>query len=353
MARCEPWEWPLIPCLCILRDCQMDVSAAYTRSGRQIVQMQAAEELTLGEALVQLEIEAMLADRGYAICVAEMQRCSGTEDSPRPPTKRFTPDQRAAFSDTSGFCWKAAGVAAFATLAIPAGFLLVGAGAAVAVGLGVALGVGALGFTWMAVDFGNLAVDPPDREVDTIAQPDPPRPPIIVPEAEISGSLADALNAVLANQAAGVGLGRAVVTALNRSGSAEVMGNLIASNRQLEASRTFAGEWSNILEDAGTLRSEAARQLAHLGIGGSGVAALDAIRLRGDILDQGWPQTTKDMMDLYGIRGTQQEEVLRRMTISLNDLPALSSSPIELIEAQALVQHEAKAADALRAFTAG
>jgi len=203
----------------------------------------------------------------------------------------------------------------------------------------------------MAATFlSNLSLDPLDPHFQTIIRPAPPKPPIITENDGLSAPAATALNAMLANQAASVGLGRAVDISLNRADGAEAANDLVARDRQLAASRMFASQWAQVLEDGTSYRAEAASQLITLGVGNVSISLTDARRLRSEILESGWTDPIPDMLTRYGIRGRRRKEVLAQMTARLYDTPALTVELADMLAPSALVAAEVEVIGALREF---
>jgi hypothetical protein len=273
------------------------------------------------DAFDRREIDTEDAVAGMGQCTQTHNFCSAK--CSRRPTKRFSDDEKDAFARGSSAWWKASGVFGFAGVASAAIGPLLGLGLA-GVGVGIVLGAAAAWAAWNATNVSDLSLDPVDPHFHTIIRPAPPKPPIITENHGISAPAATALNAMLANQAVSVGLGRAVIISLNRAEGAEAANDLVARDRQLAASRMFAGQWAQVLEDGISLQSETASQLTTLGVGNVSIPLTDAPRLRSEILVSGWPQPIQEMLTRYGIRGNRRKEVLGRMTAGLYDTPALT-----------------------------
>jgi hypothetical protein len=209
-------------------------------------------------------------------------------------------------------------------------------------GMILVFAAGGAGFAWIAADLADLAVDPPDPDFDIISQPEPPTPPVIVPNEDLSAAVATALNAVLTNQAQSCGLGRAVVTARNKANAAEAANDLDARDHT---------EWANIFERAAPLRRTAARHVARA-FGRTPISKMEAFSIRSEILASGWPTPIRDQLADYGISGQLQEEVLRTMRSRLGNLSALTISFADMIAARALNRPEKQVIAALREFAA-
>jgi hypothetical protein len=241
-----------------------------------------------------------------------------------------SPSRKPLFGHASNAAWVGTAVFGVGTAAVPIIVAIGGMGPWAGASLTITFAAGAAGFVWIATRLGDLNIDPPDSDYDTISQPEPPTPPIIVPKEDLTAPVATALNAVLTNQAQSVGLGGAVVTAINKAGAAEAANDLDARDRQLTASREFATEWANLLEGAAPLRRSAARRVAHA-FGRTPISKMEAIRLRSEILASGWPTPIRDKLADYGITGQLQEEVLRTMRGRLGDLSAFTISLADMI----------------------
>jgi hypothetical protein len=349
MARCTPEERTVDPCWCDFLDCQAD-EANLTKCLRVYNDMYyRTKEISLEEALQGMRECGLIANDELNVCNQNLWRCRGSEGEP----PRFSPDKKRAFGRASNAAWKGTAVIGFGAGVLAVGATVAGASLgplAIAAMIVCFAGAGA-GFAWIAADLSDLSIDPPDPDFDAISQPEPPTPPIILPNEELSAPMATALNAVLTNQAQSVGLGRAVVTAINKANTAEAANDLEARDRQLTASRGFATEWANVLEGAAPLRRNAARRFAHA-FGRTPISKMEAIRLRSEILASGWPTPIRDMLAQYGISGQLQEEVLRTMRSRLGDLSALTISLADMIAARALNGPEKKVVAALREFAA-
>jgi hypothetical protein len=79
----------------------------------------------------------------------------------------------------------------------------------------------------------------------------------------------------------------------------------------------------------------------------------EALRLRSEILASGWPTSIRDTLANYGMSGQLQEQALRRMTIGLLDLSALTVTLADMIAAHVLDTPEEEVVVALREFAAG
>jgi hypothetical protein len=356
MPRCEPWERDVIPCLCNLKDCQLDVSERTFHDASKILELQHAGSITAVQANEKIEECYAVAAEAYAACGDQHRRCQGLDPNDSAP-KRFSERQRADFGRASNAAWRASAGLAFAAVVVTFGAPIIGAaigvGALAGSSLAVGLAAGAAGCAFGATWFSDIATDPADRDFGTITQPEPPTPPAIKAVEELSKPIAMLLNALLTNQAESVGLGRAVVTALNKSQSAEAANDLDARDRQLTASRGFAAEWAGVLEKGASLRSDAAPEVAATAFGGIPVPTLEAIRLRSEIFASGWPAPIRGMFADYGISGQLQEDVFRQMRIRLIDLSALSATLADVIAARDLDKPEEEAVAALREFAAG
>lgn len=375
MPRCDPWEWNVTPCDCALKDCQLDITEVATAAMNAVVEAQSAggiEALAAKRAIEGIGA-AMLA--GYEACRALAAHCKGLPFTPRPPvpgrlkeaagfTSRVGGLSSAASGGTAMFmnakAVEAAAVAAIDAAAAEAAGALAQAGtiraasaAATAVAGRWALRIGALGvgFAIGAAILTFIAADPPDPNFEEPAEPDPPVPPQLPQAPEEEPELTDAFNAVLANQAVGLGYGRAMVTSLNRASGAVLAQRPDAVEMQLEAARSFAGDWAGALaEDAG-LRAAVVALAGGSEVATTGMTIAEAAALREAVDVDGWPQRITDLMDQYGTDGDEREEMLGLMSLGINDLVGLCRPPVAIIGSASLADAEARTAWQLQKFS--
>jgi hypothetical protein len=348
---CTPERRAQDPCGCDFEDCEDDADVNYNICANVYYEEWNAGNISPEEAQQGFQLCLGLADDARSVCREIRDRCTGAQGAP----KRFSAEQKASFGHASNACSKGATVLGIGgTAAVAIGVVITafaGLSPLVLTSLGVVCGAGAAGFAWAGSILSDLSIDPPDPDYDTISQPEPPTPPTILSNEELSEPTVTALNAVLTNQAQSVGLGRAVVTAINKASAAEAANDLEARDRQLTASRGFAAEWANVVDQPAPLRQTAATRLADA-IGSTPISKMEAIALRNQIVASGWPTQISDRLADYGISGQFQEEILRTMRSRLLDLSALTVSLPDMIAASDLNEPENAVVAALREFAA-
>jgi hypothetical protein len=342
MPECQDWEWKVIPCDCALKHCQHEVATQHLETGLWIEEMHRNEFITTLQAVGLQTAAADAAMLGYVECKLVAEGCKGTRENPR-----FTPREKLALNRASNASWNQCTSMGFTAIGVAAALGDWGALAAVPFG-----GIAAYG-GFQATSYNNLALDPPDPNFTILAQPELPVPPTILAGSGIDGPTADALNEMLTNQAFCVGTGQAVVVSINRASGAEVANSPVWRDRQLEAARGFARAWSDELAKAGPLRSEVASQLGALGIGATGLDIVDIIQVVDDIMNNGWPQSFRDLLGRYGIRGAAQADALQRFTTNLANLKRLTASPIDMFTDTEYTSSEEDAIAAIAHFGNG
>jgi hypothetical protein len=163
------------------------------------------------------------------------------------------------------------------------------------------------------------AIDPIDPNFSKLPIPSFPKLPTVRSDTRLPASVAKAANAVLANQAQGIGLLNALLTALDRSDSAADAGDTSAEERQLKAARDFAKELADVHKDAMPLRST----LASLWTGPDldfTILEQDALKLRDDLIINGFPRQFLDALKKLGVDQKDQESLRQRLIIRLASL---------------------------------
>jgi hypothetical protein len=228
------------------------------------------------------------------------------------PRRRRTSDEQKEFYDTLGT--ECLGIASVGTIAAVGAEVIF---KAPAVGVVIILfSAGALAF---ALGYTLLLVDPIDPNFSQLPIPSFPKLPTVRPNTRLPASVAKAANAVLANQAQGIGLLNALQTALDRSDSAADAGDTSAEERQLKAARDFAKKLADVLKDAMPLRST----LASLWTGPDldfTILEQDALKLRDDLIINGFPRQFLDALKKLGVDQEDQESLRQRLIIRLASL---------------------------------
>jgi hypothetical protein len=180
----------------------------------------------------------------------------------------------------------------------------------------IILSAGALAF---ALGFTLLLIEPPDPNFSELPIPSFPKFPIVQPDTRLPASVAKAANAVLANQAQGIGLLNALLTALDRADTAADAGDTSAEEQQLKAARDFAKKLADVLKDAMPLRST----LASLWTGPDLdfiILEQDALKLRDDLIINGVPRQFFDELTKLGVDQEDHESLRQRLIVRLASL---------------------------------
>jgi hypothetical protein len=135
----------------------------------------------------------------------------------------------------------------------------------------------------------------------------------------LTASVARAVNAVQANQALAIGLLNGLLTALNRSDGAAKAGDTSAEQRQLNAARDFAKKAAKAISDGLPLRLTLATQWIDAGLNFS-ISERDALKLRNDIVINGFPRQFLDALKKLGLDRTDQDVLLFRLLAKLVNL---------------------------------
>jgi len=359
MARCTPDEWLLMssvnPCHCPFKDCVADAADALTVCLGTALDRHHEGHTDAVEMQAEMAECTSLHNMRVAQCSDANRACRGLPELP-PGAPVPSASQKAALNRHSNAAWRSSAVLGVAATASGAGgaltFLIGGAGAGVAAGLALGLGVGCAAAAFAATELSNLALDPPDPDFGSVMEPDPPAPVLIVPVDELSAQLADLLNAVVANQVQAGAVGKAVVAAMERAQGAALASDTGARDEQLAAGRGFAAQWAALLDEAPRLRTDAARSMADI-FGTATIPQDEAVRLRSDILSQGWSATVRDALAQLGIVGGVEERTLAQISAGLLDTSALTVSLADAVEAAELAATEQDVAAALREFSTG
>jgi hypothetical protein len=220
--------------------------------------------------------------------------------------RHFTDDQKEGFETASlelGLIGWVGGITALGALTVFAAPLAAG------VILGVSMSCVVAQFSLMA-----LSMDPNDPNFTTVPVPSFPKLPPIrpVPNTGLTASVADAANAVIANQAQAIGLLNALVTALNRSDGAAEAGDENAEKRQLKAAHDFAKKLAKVFKDAAPLRSALASKWKGHDLNFS-ISKRDGLKLCDELMINGFPPPFVDVLKKLGVNRKDRNALLERM----------------------------------------
>jgi hypothetical protein len=235
-----------------------------------------------------------------------------------PQRRRFTDEEKKDFLNggiallgASGIC-VIAGVGAASEIFGSEGAL------AIIAAIGIA-------FAGAAIRTELLLLDPDDPNFTELPVPSfstlPPVQP--VQNTRLTASVAAAANAVTANQAQGIGLLNALLTALNRADSAADAGDKAAEAKQVQAAQGFAKQLANVLRDAASLRLT----LAGLWTGADLdfiIPKKDVITYRDDAFIKGFPTQFLDSLTKLGFDQQDQDTIRQELIVQLADVSGVT-----------------------------
>jgi hypothetical protein len=112
------------------------------------------------------------------------------------------------------------------------------------------------------VVYHNMALDPIDLNFRIVAKPKTPSAPKVAAGQGLSAAAAASLSKLLSLQAKEIGLGRAIVTAFNRSQGAHVKKQTDWEKKQVRAAGTYASALSSLMLAEAQLRPSVRRALS-------------------------------------------------------------------------------------------
>jgi hypothetical protein len=169
----------------------------------------------------------------------------------------------------------------------------------------------------------EVANDPIDQNYSEIPEPVVIELPEVVADDGIDEIQATILNEWLSNLAKGASLARAFVSGINRAQGADAAGDSEARERQLTASRDFAGQWADNLVEAADLRLQVAVAISNFKLDEISIPQSDVWEIQSEILVSGWPEEVIDTLPARIRNGTLS--LSRAVTaIALPDGVALS-----------------------------
>ena len=141
--------------------------------------------------------------------------------------------------------------------------------AAIAGGVTVEIPPWAIAFAALAAEscaagavYHNMALDPIDLNFRVVANPKTPPAPKVVAGQGLSAAAAGSLKKLLSVLAKEIGLGRAIVTAFNRSQGAHVKKQTDWEKKQVRAAATYASQLSSLMLAEAKLRPSVRRALS-------------------------------------------------------------------------------------------
>jgi len=293
---------------------------------------------------------AALHDLGIAYCERAYEICRDLPPDPPDLPQRFTKPQKDIFLLAGNTFLSISGSFTTAGLGIMAVVAFGPEPKPWAQGLGLfitALGVG-------LVVGGALTIakndDPVDKNFKKKAHPRPPKPPVIKPMPGLNQEVADAVNAVLENQARAVGIDRALMSSINRAQGAAVAKEHDFEKMQMKNAREYAGQVAQILRQSASLRRTATNKLRSSGIV---LAATDdqARQMRSAIIENGIPEPIHNVIQAYGSNRQERDNIERTFIMSLFDIKALEASFPDMMTPAGLSSAEQNIDSALKSFS--
>lgn len=170
-----------------------------------------------------------------------------------------------------------------------------------------------------------LDIDPNDPNYTEVPVPSFPKLPPIrpVPNTGLTASVADAANAVIANQAEAIGLLNALLTALNRCDGAAEAGDKNAEKRQLKAARDFAKRVAKVFKNAAPLRSALASKWKGPDLDFS-ISKRNGLKAVDELMINGFPPPFVDKLKKLGVNRKDRDVILQRM---IGDLGKVRNFP--------------------------
>jgi hypothetical protein len=258
----------------------------------------------------------------YNIALAEFQKATQAHvectEKCVPRRRRFDDAQKRDYLN-GGLAWLGVG-GITAIAAVGAGSEIFGSE-----GAAIVLAVIAAGFVGCALRTEILGLDPDDPNFTELPVPLFPTFPPVQPvqNTRLTASVAAAANAVTANQAQGIGLLNALLTALNRADSAADAGDASAEANQVEAAQGFAKQLANVLRGAASFRLT----LASLWTGADLdfiIPKKEVITLRDDGFINGLPKQFLDTLTKLGFDQQDQDTIRQELIAQLVDLSGVT-----------------------------
>jgi hypothetical protein len=289
-----------------------------------------------------LNICGIVAQAAYDGCLGELDRCVAREPREKPrfeelPKKGFNPFGAVTF----GFGGTCIGAAVSIYLAPKSN---------------VALSVGVAVFGAFLMIMGGNALakadDPVDSRYKSLARPSPPKPFSIKAKAgtPIDADVAQAINAVLKNQADAIGVDRAIVTSINRAQGASVAEEPHYEKLQMQNARRYAGELAILLRQSGGLRSKAVVKLRDNGVTFS-INEEQAYKIRAMLVKNRLPPKCRGIVLRYCRNESERKDVLRRILSQLYDVHQFEVTFPDFLARPKLASAEKKMAAVLEEFS--
>jgi len=189
-----------------------------------------------------------------------------------------------------------------------------------------------------AVEYNNLAQDPPDYQFTTVAQPTTTVLTLTADSPGAAQPVLDAFNALFLNQAQFLAVADALNTALNRASGAAEAGDRTSQALQIRAVRQFSIQLAALQDAEPALRSNLQAALQAFGFTGS-VTTNDAHSFQGNILANGLPAVQHQFLTLSGADTATVASITALLGVQDNnavaaDLPEALTDPAALTALQ-------------------
>jgi hypothetical protein len=292
----------------------------------------------------------ILAQAAYDDCLDELDKCAGRDPRER---QRWEERQKQVFNTNAN------SIRTFGGITLSTGLTIGFAAAAAnlpAAWVGCGLGVAALGaglFITAAYAIEKASEDPIDNNFKSLARPRPPEPYIVKakPGTAIDADVANALNAVLENQANAIGLDRAIMTSINRAQGAAVAKESTYEKLQMKNARGYAGKLAIVLRESAGLRSKAASKLRKNGVVFS-ITEDQAYNIREILVEKVVPSNKfKTILSRYCMNAAESKKVERRFLAQLADVHQLEVTFPNVLSNPKLASAESKIASSLEEFS--
>jgi hypothetical protein len=161
---------------------------------------------------------------------------------------------------------------------------------------------GLSGVSWtLSAIFQRLALDPPDPNFTVIAQPAPPSLQPIPTGPGVDQAAADALNNLILNEEQAIGLGRAIITSVNRADGSAAVNDTIHEAAQMNAAYQYAGQVATLVDAEPGLRTKAADALKASGFSVGAVMEQDALNFERSVATNGLPSFVTTTLQQLGV----------------------------------------------------
>jgi len=168
-----------------------------------------------------------------------------------------------------------------------------------------------------------IANDPPDSNFTVIATPNIPNIPPIAAGSGVTQAEADALNALIPNQAAFFGIGMAAVTSANRAQGAFDAGNSFWEARQTQAATLYLTEMGSLLPQQAQLLAAFHDALVAAGISVNFTSS-DVLKLEQQIASNGLPPQLVQVLTTFGADQATINQI--KNLVIVQDINAVASN---------------------------